>query len=191
MSYDLVVARWAGIPMGSHSYPWLGQLCTTRCSLSKVGLSLTLRVCRVPAVRNGGPRSRRTWRTQGFRSLQAVTLDATLADYLARKGSQETREKLGETIAAAYLPLRRLDPDPPTVFTSGTLPGEWHPTEPAFAPMFAPQASTFHPLTLTGPGRFRPVPPPELTDEQYTRDINEVKTLGALEGSTRTPAQRD
>ena len=57
--------------------------------------------------------------------------------------------------------------------------------------MFAPWAATFHPLTLTGPGRFRSPPPPALTSAEYTRDFNEVKALGSLEGSTRTPAQQN
>ena len=77
------------------------------------------------------------------------------------------------------------------MFTGGTLPGEWRPTEPTFAPMFASWAATFHPLTLTGPGRIRAPPPPELTSDLYTTDFNEVKTLGALEGSTRTAKQTD
>ena len=129
---------------------------------------------------------------KGFYPTQGPTLDTTLANYLAGKGlTGDPGVAVGETVAAAYLPLRRLDPVPPTVFVGGTLPGEWRPTEPAFSPMFAPWAATFHPLTLTGPGRFRAPPPPALTSAQYTRDFNEVKALGSLEGSTRTPAQQN
>ena len=49
----------------------------------------------------------------------------------------------------------------------------------------------FHPFVLTGPARFRSLPPPELTSARYTADYNEVKAKGALTGSTRTPEQTD
>jgi hypothetical protein len=47
------------------------------------------------------------------------------------------------------------------------------------------------PYTLTGATRFRAAPPPALTSEQYRRDYNEVKALGAFANSTRTPEQTD
>ena len=36
-----------------------------------------------------------------------------------------------------------------------------------------------------------PRPPPALTSDRYAKDYNEVKALGALTGSTRTPEQTD
>jgi hypothetical protein len=37
--------------------------------------------------------------------------------------------------------------------------------------------------------QFRPSPPPSLTSEQYTQEYNEVKALGSLNSTARTPAQ--
>jgi hypothetical protein len=57
--------------------------------------------------------------------------------------------------------------------------------------MAFPWMATFDPLTLTGPARFRAPPPPDLTSAKYTKNYNEVKALGALNGSSRTPEQTD
>ncbi len=39
------------------------------------------------------------------------------------------------------------------------------------------------------PSQFRAAPPPALTSRRYARDYNEVKALGALNNSSRTPEQ--
>ena len=136
----------------------------------------------------------------GFYPTQAVTLDATYQTYLADRGlTGNPGIAVGEAVAARILPLRRLNPDPlPDPFIGGTGPGQWRPTEsllpgpPAtLSPMFAPWMGSFEPLALTGPARFRAPPPPELTSDQYTADYNEVKSKGALTGSTRTAEQTD
>ena len=68
-------------------------------------------------------------------------------------------------------------------------PGIWRPTPPAFAPMASPWLGAVTPLALTGGDQFDPGPPPAMTSAQYTADVEQVKTLGALSGSTRTPQQ--
>ena len=45
------------------------------------------------------------------------------------------------------------------------------------------------PWLMTSPSQFRPGPPPALTSETWVRDFNEVKPLGARNGSTRTEEQ--
>jgi len=137
----------------------------------------------------------------GFYPAQAATLDATYGTYLANNGlTGNPGVAVGEAVAALYLPLRRLDPNPlPAPFTGGTGVGQWRPTEsfidaappPDFAPMAFPWLGSFDPLTLTGPARFRAPPPPAVTSERYTRDYNEVKAKGAAVNSTRTPEQTD
>lgn len=109
--------------------------------------------------------------------------------------------EVGEQVAAAIIPLRRLNPNPlPTPFVGGTGIGEWRPTDslignppvPApFSPMATPWMAAFDPFTLTGPARYRAAPPPALTSQRYTRDYNEVKALGSFNSTARTSAQTD
>ncbi len=65
------------------------------------------------------------------------------------------------------------------------------PTPPAFLPAAAPETANVQPFALNSPSQFRAEPPPELTSETWARDYNEVKSLGAAIGSTRTPEQTD
>jgi len=138
----------------------------------------------------------------GFYPSQAATLDMTYVNYLAAKGlTGNPGLETGQKVAEQIIPLRRLNPDPlPPPFNGGTAPGQWRPTNsfigdppvPApFSPMLVPWLANFDPLTLTGPARFRAVPPPALTSERYTRDYNEVKALGSLGSTDRTPEQTD
>jgi hypothetical protein len=134
---------------------------------------------------------------------QATSLDTTYHDYLASHGLAEDDPgvAVGEQAAAGIIALRADDgsfpPNPPP-FIGGTDPGVWRPTPsylpgppPSFAPMAAPWLATVTPFTLTSPKQFRPEPPPALTCERYTRAYNEVKALGALVSSARTPRQTD
>lgn len=45
------------------------------------------------------------------------------------------------------------------------------------------------PLLLNSNSQFRPGPPPALSSDTYAREFNEVKRLGSLTSSQRTPAQ--
>lgn len=129
----------------------------------------------------------------GMYPSQAGTLDTTYFNYLADKGlAGNPGLAVGEMVAAEILPLRRVNPEPPTVFDGSPVGiGRWRPTAPALATMASPWMATYHPFTLTGPARFRAPPPPALTSARYTIDYNEVKALGAATGSTRTAAQTD
>jgi hypothetical protein len=136
----------------------------------------------------------------GFYPAQAATLDATYATWLADNGvTGNPGIGVGEAVAARYLELRRLDPDPAQApYTGVDAIGQWRSTEsflagapPTLSPMHAPWMADFDPLAITGPGRFRAPPPPELTSAEYTADYNEVKEKGALTGSTRTAEQTD
>jgi len=49
--------------------------------------------------------------------------------------------------------------------------------------------ATVPPFTLTSGDQFRAEPPPPLSSEQYTEDYYEVKALGSLTNSMRTPEQ--
>ena len=108
--------------------------------------------------------------------------------------------KIGAVAAAGILALRANDgrlPNPlPPPFTGGTAPGQWRPTPsllpgppPSLAPMASPWLATVPPFTLKSGDQFRAAPPPPLSSEQYAKEYNEVKALGALTNSTRTPEQ--
>jgi multisubunit Na+/H+ antiporter MnhB subunit len=128
---------------------------------------------------------------------QAAFLDMTYQQYLLNHGLLETDPgvAVGATAAAGIIALRACDgsfpvPAPPP-FIGGTDIGVWRPTPPANAPMLAPWLGAVTPFTLTRPSQFRAAPPPDLTSRQYAREYNEVKELGALNNSTRTPEQTD
>jgi hypothetical protein len=137
-----------------------------------------------------------------YPDLAATTLDPAYFAYLADNGLDgDPGLAVGQQVAAAIIPLRRLNPNPPPEpFIGGTGVGQWRPTNsllgnppapPPFSPMATPWAANFDPFTLTGPARFRAAPPPELTSERYTKDYNEVKALGSFNSTERTPAQTD
>ncbi len=99
---------------------------------------------------------------------------------------------VGQQTAAGILALRANDGrDAVTTYTPGSGPGVWAPTPPGFLPAAAPEAAHVQPFALNSPSQFRAEPPPELTSETWARDYNEVKSLGAATGSTRTPEQTD
>ena len=138
----------------------------------------------------------------GIYPTQAASLDATYYNYLANNGlTGDPGLAVGQKVAAGILPLRRMPPEVlPPPFMGGTDPGVWRPTDsfqgtppaPApFSPMVAPWLSAIDPFTLTSPRRFRANPPPALTSERYRKDYDEVKALGALLNSARTPEQTD
>jgi hypothetical protein len=133
---------------------------------------------------------------------QAASLDWTYHNYFASNGLAENDPgvNVGAVAAAGILALRANDgrvPNPlPPPFTGGTAPGQWRPTPsllpgppPSLAPMASPWLATVPPFTLKSGDQFRAAPPPALSSEQYARDYHEVKSLGALTNSTRTPEQ--
>jgi uncharacterized protein (TIGR03118 family) len=76
-------------------------------------------------------------------------------------------------------------------YTPGTNPGDWRPTLPAFAPAQTPQWPFVTPFALDSGSQFRPPAPPALTSAEYTVTYNEVKTLGRIDSTVRTPEQTE
>jgi hypothetical protein len=129
---------------------------------------------------------------------QAAPLGITYQNYLAMHGISPSDPgiAIGATAAAGIIALRSCDgsfPNPaPPPFVGGTGVGVWRPTPPANAAMNpGPWLGNVTPFTLTRPAQFRSAPPPDLTSRQYARDYNEVKRLGSLNNSQRTPEQTD
>jgi hypothetical protein len=124
---------------------------------------------------------------------QAAALDTAYQQYLSSHGLSESDPgvEVGARAAAGIIALRGCDgsfpsPAPPPFFGSTSL-GVWRSTQ----PMVAPWLGNVVPFTLTKPSQFRAAPPPALTSRQYARDYNEVKAVGALNNSSRTPEQTD
>ena len=123
--------------------------------------------------------------TSSFDALHAAIL-ATIPD-----GPHKTAGIVwGEFVANQILAARANDGSdaivPPP---SGSGPGVWIPTPPAFLPYLLPQWGFVTPFAMSSSSQFRTPGPPSLDSEQYAADYNEVKELGAAVGSTRTEEQ--
>src|SRR5216117_3516409 len=96
----------------------------------------------------------------------------------------------GEFVANQILAARANDGSdaivPPP---SGSSPGVWVPTPPAFLPYLLPQWGFVMPFAMSSSSQFRPPGPPSLDSQQYASDYDEVKSLGAAVDSTRTEEQ--
>jgi len=120
-----------------------------------------------------------------FDDLHTTTLAAI------RNGPQKSAGiAWGESVADQILALRANDGSGATVPPpSGSGPGSWQPTPPAFAPYLLPQWGFVMPFAMTHSSQFHPPGPPALNSNTYGADYNEVKALGAAVGSARTPEQ--
>jgi hypothetical protein len=139
--------------------------------------------------------------TAAYRLLSVyfpASADALTADYQASlaqipNGVGKVHGiRVGEAAAAAIVRLREGDGrDADITLDVAPGPGVWRPTPPAFAPMLAPWLGFVRPLLLASPTQLPLAGPDPLTSAAYTRDFNEVKTVGAATSATRTPAQTE
>ena len=96
----------------------------------------------------------------------------------------------GTRAADSLIALRAYDGrNAPITFTQPPAPGVWRPTPPGLVPMSAPWLGFVTPLLVRSATQFAPPPPPALTSARYTRDLAEVKALGSVNSTARTPAQ--
>jgi PAP2 superfamily len=120
------------------------------------------------------------------------------ADYAAAldgipEGAPKTQGiAIGHAAAAVILALRVVDGSDTLLldfdYPQGTHPGEYRFTpEAPFA--VVPGWGDVTPFVLHDSAQFRPGPPYAVTSPKYTADFNEVKSLGARVGSTRTAEQ--
>ena len=120
---------------------------------------------------------------------QKADLDATLAASLSGIAETEAKSKgieLGKKAAAGIIALRANDSSDKTEnYRPYTTPGIYVPTT-------LPIESTSPALTpwVMGTGsQFRPGPPPALSSETWTRDLNEIREIGSRNSSRRTAEQ--
>lgn len=128
---------------------------------------------------------------------QQAVLDAEYAEALADIPDGEAKTRgvaLGHDAAAVIIALRNDDGSTAQVpYTPGTEPGDWQPTPPNYLPAFAPGWGQVTPFALTHGAQFRPAPSAyfNLTSRAYTKNYNEVKSIGSLDSTTRTADQSD
>jgi hypothetical protein len=140
---------------------------------------------------------------------QSVTLgaqrDASIASIVSHHKGEDAKSiqagvAWGQSVADSIWLWRSTDginpPPPPFVGALGIvgLPaaiGVWRPTLPGNAYGAGPQFASMTPWVLHRPSQFRPLPPNALTSLEYAKDYNEVKTMGAFEGSQRMKDQSD
>ena len=98
----------------------------------------------------------------------------------------------GERAAREILAWRANDnADAVVAVPSSGAPGTWQPTPPAFAPYLLPQWGFVTPFAIPTGSFMRPPGPPALDSARWAADFNEVKSLGAAAGSSRTPEQSE
>lgn len=122
------------------------------------------------------------------------TLDAELQQDLALIPDGQPKTDgiaVGQAVAADILAFRSNDGSSvtPPPYTPGNKPGDYQFTPPNFAPADFTQWPQVTPFALARADEFRPAPPPVLASPEYTRVFREVKSLGFINSTTRTPEQ--
>jgi hypothetical protein len=120
--------------------------------------------------------------------------DALLASQLAQipPGRLAQGVDVGKRTAQAILSWRQNDgyasanPQPPS-FLASTLPGIWRPT--ASGPYQFSEIINVVPFGLLTSTQFLPSPSPQLESAAYADSYNEVKSVGRIDSTVRTPEQ--
>jgi len=116
-------------------------------------------------------------------------LGAMLATMLAAVSENESKQKsidLGKKAAAALIALRANDGlEAEENYRPVTTPGVYVPT---IIPLFS-TTSAVTPWVIGSGSQFRPPPPPALTSEIWTKDLNEIRDLGSRNSTKRTAEQ--
>jgi hypothetical protein len=116
-----------------------------------------------------------------------AALQARIASVAA--GQAGPAIKVGKAVAAAVLAWRQDDgwTTPPPPYVLPELPGAYQPT--SAAPPGFRQFQFLEPFALLTSTQYLPPQPPTLTSEQYARDLEEVRLIGARTSPSRTVEQ--
>jgi hypothetical protein len=120
---------------------------------------------------------------------QKAVLDTALTASLS--GIPETEGKsngivLGKKAAEGVIAFRASDgSNAQESYRPYTKPGVYVPT---IVPLFSTIGATT-PWVMTSGSQFRPGPPPALDSETWTRDVNEIREIGARNSTVRTAEQ--
>src|ERR1700737_4949537 len=123
-----------------------------------------------------------------------ASLDTELQQDLALLPDNERKAQgvaVGQAVAGQLLAARSSDGAnvTPPPYVPGTQPGDYQLTPPNFAAADFTEWPQVTPFALARADEFRPGPPPELTSDEYTSVFDEVKSLGFIHSTTRTPEQ--
>ncbi len=114
-----------------------------------------------------------------------ATLEASLSGIPATEGKVKGIE-LGKAAAAGLIAARANDgSDTRETYRPHTTPGAYVPTVVPISPTAGATTS----WVMKSGSQFRPGPPPPLNSETWTRDLNEIRTLGARDSTIRTAEQ--
>jgi hypothetical protein len=129
---------------------------------------------------------------------QQPYFDSELASSLAGISTIPAVEgvAVGSAVASYILAVRATDGSQidaagqPVNYTYGQLPGQWRadPLHPNASPL-TPDWGSVKPFAIPSVAPFLPPPPPTLNSLAYATAYEEVKTLGALNSTIRTPEQ--
>ena len=126
---------------------------------------------------------------------QQAYFDVAYASALAAIPGGKSKERgvnWGEFVADTILAARANDGSTAVVAPpSGSGPGYWVPTPPAFAPYLLPQWGLVVPFAMASHAQFRPPGLPALSSAKWAADYSEVKVLGGATNSTRTADQTE
>jgi hypothetical protein len=132
---------------------------------------------------------------------QAGAVNTAYANYLAANGiaADDPGVSVGAAAAAEMIALRTGDgafPNPSPIFNGMNLVGMWRPTTsylpgppPSGASMAVPWLADVTPFVVLSGDQFAAPPPPPLGSGLYRKEYEEVKALGALGSTSRTPEQ--
>jgi membrane-associated phospholipid phosphatase len=118
-----------------------------------------------------------------------TALDASLDD-IPEGPAKANGIALGKEVAEKILAWRKRDGYGLQVsYASRRNVGAWQPTPPDFKPPLLPQWPRLTCFAMRSGAQFRPTGPPALTSAAYTASFQEVKALGAIQSTVRTPEQ--
>lgn len=116
-------------------------------------------------------------------------LDAALAGSVSGIAENEAKSKgieLGKQAAAGIIALRANDgSNTPEAYRPATTAGVYVPTT---IPIES-TSSKIKPFAMASASQFRAAPPPALTSETWTRDLNEIREIGSNASTKRSAEQ--
>jgi membrane-associated phospholipid phosphatase len=122
------------------------------------------------------------------KALYKATLDESLDGIPA--ANAHAGIAMGDAVAAGILAWRASDGSNVQVpYVPGTAPGQWRPTPPDFTVAWGPEWGKVTPFAIPSATPFLPPAPPALNSAEYAKALKMTESLGALNGSTRTPQQ--
>jgi hypothetical protein len=121
----------------------------------------------------------------------SIKTKAALDAYLSHVADGDAKGrgiKLGEEVAIRVLAMRANDGnDAVNAFRPITQPGVYTETMVTYGWQYA----NMLPFVMNSPSQFRPPPPIALTSDEWTRNYNEMRDVGAKNSTKRTPRQTE